>query len=270
MGDPEDKNLDQNENFSVPESYQNEGWSKDLKSYADVWTKIAGAESLIGKASEGKVDLLKENATSEEIDSFYKAIGRPDKAGEYVFDRTGQAEALKEFNSDKLDSAVKDIFHKWGLRPDQAKGIQMEYEALDESKYSGNVKNQEQLDKEFDDLTTKTFGNEKDAIIESSKVLLEKFVPEGFGEHIKNLDNKSLTVLTSVLNNIKKTFINEDSFNNLKSGGSGSGDGTTEEALRTQAKKLMESKEWTDPFNSRNKEVRDEVTAIYAKIGEME
>ncbi len=62
MGDPENNN----EDFSVPEAYQNEGWTKDLKSYADVWTKIAGAESLIGKASEGKVDLFKDNASDED------------------------------------------------------------------------------------------------------------------------------------------------------------------------------------------------------------
>ncbi len=176
MGDPEEKG----EIFAVPESYQNEGWSKDLKSYADVWTKIAGAESLIGKASEGKVDLLKDTATAEETATFYKAIGRPDKADEYAFDRTGQAEALKKFNSDEMDVAVKDIFHKHGLTLNQAKGVQMDYEALMESKYSGKVKGQEQLDKDFDDLTNKTFGNDKDAIIESSKVLLEKFTPEGF------------------------------------------------------------------------------------------
>ncbi len=264
MGDPEEKG----EQFAVPEEYQNEGWTKDLKTYTDLWTKTAGAESLIGKASKGKVDLLKDNATTEEVDSFYKAIGRPDKAEGYAFDRTKQSEALKKFNSDEIDSAVKNIFHKHGLTLSQAKGVQMDYEALMESKYTGSLKDEEQLDKEFDDLTNKTFGNDKDAIIESSKILLEKFTPEGFGEHVTNLDNKSLTVLTSVLNNIKKTYINEDAFNVLKGGGGGN-DGTTEEELRAQARKLMETEAWTNGMHKDHQERDDEVKAVYKKIGEL-
>ncbi len=102
-------------------------------------------------------------------------------------------------------------------------------------------------------------------------MLLEKFTPEGFGEHINDLDNKSLTVLTGVLNNIKNTYISEDTFNNLKGGGSGGGSGgTTEATLRAEARKLMESDAWTNAMDVQHAERVSEVNAIYKKIGEME
>lgn len=255
--------------FSVPTEYQNEGWAKDLKSYPAVWTKLAGSEKLIGQRDEGKVNLLKENSSSEEIETFYKAIGRPDKADEYKFNREGQSEVFKKYSSDKVDSVVKSIFHKWGLRPDQALGIQKDYEAMMEGQLSEQIEAEQKADTNFEEVTTKAFGNDKDAIIESSKLLLENFTPEGFEDHVKKLDNDTLTILAGVLNGIKKTFISEDEFSNLNKGGGGT-EGQTEADLRKKAITLMASKEWTDPFNPKNKEAREEVNAIYKKIGDME
>ncbi len=256
--------------FAVPDTYANEGWAKDLKSYPEVWTKLAGSEKLIGQRDEGKISLLKENATSEETDAFYKAVGRPDSADAYKFDREGQSEEFKKFNSDEMDIAVKGIFHKYGLSSNQVLGIQKDYEAMLETEISKKFDEQGKYDTDFEEMTTKAFGNDKDTIIESSKVLLENFAPEGFGDHIKNLDNESLTVIAGVLNNVKKTYISEDAFAGLIKGSTGAGGGGTEQELRTEARNLMASKEWTDPFNPKNKEVREQVDEIYRKVGEME
>jgi hypothetical protein len=256
--------------FSVPEEYQNEGWTKDLKSNADVWTKLAGSEKLIGQKVEGKIDLLKEDSSPEEANTYYKAIGRPDEAKGYLFDRDGQSEQLQSLNSDEVDNAVKDIFHKFGLTNKQATGIQKDYEALFGAQIAEQLESAKKYDSDFDEATIKAFGNDKEAIIESSRILLEKFAPEGFDEHIKNLDNESLTVLAGVLNNLRKSYISEDAFSNLTGGSGGGTGGESEEALRAEARKLMSSEEWTDPFNPRNKEVRKTVEELYKKIGEME
>ncbi len=255
--------------FTVPEEYKREGWAKDLKSFPEVWTKLAGSEKLIGQKSEGKIDLLKEDSSPEEVSTFYKAIGRPDEAKSYEFDRKDRSEELTKFNSEKMDSAVKEIFHKHNLTSKQATGIQKDYEALMDSQLMEHLTTQKKVESDFEEATTKVFGNDKDAILESSKILLEKFAPEGFDDHIKKLDNETLTVLAGVLNNVKKTYISEDDFKRFTSGTQNTG-GESEGDLRTQAKKLMSSEEWTNPFNPKNKEVREEVAAIYKKIGEME
>ncbi len=256
--------------FSVPNEYQGEGWAKDLKSYPEVWTKLAGSEKLIGQKVEGKIDLLKEDSSPEEVNTFYKSLGRPDESKNYEFDRSKQSEQLKKFNSDEMDNSVKEIFHKHGLTGKQATGVQQDYEALMEAQIVQHLATQKKNDDSFEESLTKVFGNDKDAILESSKLLLEKFAPEGFDDRIKKLDNETLTVLAGVLDNLKKTYINEDEFKKISGGTIKSSGGESEGALREQAKKLMASKEWTDPFNERNKEVREEVNAIYKQIGEME
>ncbi len=256
--------------FSVPEELQGEGWAKDLKSYPDVWTKLAGSEKLIGQKLEGKIDLLKENSSPEEVNTFYKSLGRPDEAKNYEFDRSKQSEQLKEFNSDEMDNSVKGIFHKHGLTGKQATGVQKDYEALMEAQILQHLETQKKNDANFEESLTKTFGNDKDAILESSKLLLEKFAPEGFDDHIKNLDNETLSVLAGVLDNLKKTYINEDEFKKISGGSTKFSGGESEGALRERAKKLMASEEWTDPFNAKNKEVREQVAALYKQIGEIE
>ncbi len=224
---------------------------------------------MIGQKSEGKIDLLKEDSSPEEINTFFKTLGRPDEAKNYLFDRDKQSEELKKFNSDEVDGIVKEIFHKYGLTDKQATGIQKEYEALIEKQVLAQIEVQKKVDSDFEETTTKLFGKDKDAILESSKVLLEKFTPEGFDEQINTLDNKTLTILAGVLNNVKNTYISEDAFKGLTEGIQGSGD-ESESGLRAQAKKLMASEEWTDPFNSKNKEVREQVVALYNRIGSME
>ncbi len=255
--------------FKVPEAYQNEGWTKDIKTTADVWTKLAGTEKLIGQKSEGKIDLLTENSSPEEIKTFYKTLGRPDEAKGYEFNREGQSEQLKKFNSDEMDMAIKEIFHKHDLTSKQATGIQKDYEALLELQITQQRDTQKKSDDDFEEAATKAFGHDKDAIMESSKVILEKFAPEGFDEHIKNLDNDSLTIMAGVVNNLKTAYISEDEFKTFSTGTKSASDGSEDE-LRVQAKTLMASEEWTDPFNKRNAQVKEEVSEIYRKIGEME
>ncbi len=254
--------------FIIPEVYSNEGWAKDIKSDADVWSKLAGSEKLIGQRVEGKIDLLKENSTSEEINTYYKALGRPDEAKGYEFNREGQSEEFKKLNSDEIDNAFKEIFHKHGLSGKQATGVQKDCETMMETRLVEQLEKEKKIDSEFDGMAIKTFGHDKEAIIESSKILLEKFAPEGFGDKIQKLDNETLVVVAGVLNNLKKTYISEDAMKEL-TGSEKRTEGETEEALRTEARKLMASPEWTDSMNPRNKEVKDEVEAIYKKIGSM-
>ncbi len=268
MTDPDGTHENEGGGFAVPNEYSNEGWAKDLKSYPEVWTKLAGSEKLIGQKVEGKIDLLKEDSKPEEVNAFYKTLGRPDEAKSYAFNREGQPEEMKNYQSDEADNVVKEIFHKYGLTNKQATGIQKDYEKMLEAQLLEQIETQKKSDLSFDEAVAKTFGNDKDAVLASSKALLEKFTPEGYGDHIKTLDNDSLIVMAGVLNNIKNTYISEDAFNTLKGGG-GSG-GNSEAELRARAKELMASKEWTDPFNPRNKEVKDEVKELYRQVGEME
>ncbi len=252
--------------FAIPEEYAEKGYSKDIKSEADLWKKLDGSQSLLGKRPADGIQLPGENATPEELASFYGSLGRPDDAGKYEFNREGQPEGMAAFNSEEMDSAAKAIFHKWGLRPDQATGIQTDYEALLGETYSDQVGTQKKLDSDFEDLTTKTFGNDKEVILENAKALLTKHAPEGFEEYIRDLPNEALTVMAGVLNDIKSKYISEDAFEAIK-GNSGGGNSVDE--LRKQGQELMLSKEYTDPFNPRHDQRKAEVAEVYARIAQM-
>ncbi len=253
--------------FEVPETYVSEGWAKDLKSNEEVWAKLAGAEKLVGQRVEGKVDLPKENASSEDMAFFYKAIGRPEEASGYKFNREGQSDSQKQFNTDEMDNAVRTIFHKYGLRPDQALGIQTDYEALIGKALGEKLEKENANDTDFDAITTKIFGNDKEAIIESSKVLLGKYTPEGLENRVKDFDNETLTVLAGVLNGIKKDYISEDAFKTL---GDKTGGGQSEQELRERAKKLMVTEEFTNQFHPKHQERKIEVEEIYKRVSEIE
>ena len=253
------------ETFVVPTEYVEKGWAKDLKSYDDVYKKLDGAETLIGARPSG-VDLPKEDATPEDLASFYGAIGRPEEAGAYKFNREGQSEAMSAFNSDEMDSAVKEIFHKYGLRPEQATGLQTDYEALINTAFGEQIEAKQKLDDDFEKVTTEKFGNEKETILENAKVLLKQHTPSGFEEYVKDLPNESLIVMAGVLNDIKSKYISEDAFNNL---GGGNNKGGSKDELRKQAQEMMQTKEFTDAFNPRYEETQAEVTELYAKIASM-
>jgi hypothetical protein len=62
--------------FSIPESYQDRGWAKDIKSQEDLWKLTDNAQSLIGKRPAG---IPTADAPQEEWDKFYQALGRPEQ-----------------------------------------------------------------------------------------------------------------------------------------------------------------------------------------------
>ncbi len=256
------------EGFAVPTEYQEKGWAKDLKSHEDVFKKLDGAETLIGQRPAEGIQIPKDGATPEEMATFYNSLGRPTESKDYSFNREGQSDAMKEFNSEEMDVATKAIFHKYGLRPDQASGIQTDYEALLGEAYKEQVETQQKLNSEFDAATTKAFGNDKESVIENAKILLQHHTPKGFEDKIKSLDNETLTVMAGVLNDIKSKYISEDVFSNLGKGGGGHGN--SKEDLRTEARKLMVSKEFTDAFNPDHDKVKAEVAKIYEDISKLD
>ncbi len=254
--------------FVVPQEYQEKGWAKDLTSYGDVYKKLDGAETLIGqRKEEGGVQLPKEGATPEDLASFYGSMGRPAEAGDYKFDREGQTEAMTELNTDEMDNAVKGIFHKHGLRPEQAAGIQVEYEALLSGMLEEQIGAKKELDAGFEDMTTKAFGNEKETVLANAKTLIEQNMPDGFADYVKGLPNEALTVMAGVINQIKSKYISEDAFKSINS--DGGNNGTTKDELRQKGQALMLTPEFTDEFSKGHEARRAEVSAVYEEIAKL-
>jgi len=66
---------------------------------------------------------LKEGATPEETDAYYKSLGRPDKAEDYKID-------LPQGADNSFAKAIAPILHKHGLSAKQVEGLSRDYNGL--------------------------------------------------------------------------------------------------------------------------------------------
>ncbi len=251
--------------FAVPAEYAEKGYAKDIKTEADLWKKLDGSQSLLGKPKEGGVP--QEGSTQEQWDAFYKTAGRPEAAADYKFNRDGlNEEFVKDFANDELDNSTKEIFLKAGISQKQADILQPEFEKMMEGIHLQGIENFNEQNVNFDELAQKTFGDKEEEVMQTSKQMLIDNAPEGFEDHIKDLPNESLILMAGVLNNIKSKYINEDSLNpnnNLNNGAN------SEMGLREEARKILQSERYRNSFHPENDQALKEVADIYEKIGKM-
>lgn len=247
----------------VPEEYRDKPYLKDAIEKGDikeVFAKLDGAQKLIGQRPAG---IPADDAPAEEWEKFYDSMGRPEDPKGYEFEVPEGVDRDEEFEGE-----VKQIFHKHGLTPKQALGVQKEFDALLADTLEKKGAAQKQLDKDFNKLSTEVFGDERvDAALSEAKALIGKYTPEKMKGHVENLSNENLIVLASVLDGINRDYISEDQ------GGGGSPSGGTPESvegLRAEARKLMAKPEYSDSFKTGHKEVANRVTAIYKRISELE
>ncbi len=253
------------EEFSVPTEYAEKPYTKDIKSNEDLWKKLDGSQSLLGKPKEGGVP--QEGATDEQWAAYYKAGGRPENAADYNFNREGlDQEFVKNFANDDLDNATKEIFLKAGISQKQADILQPEFEKMMETLNTEQLGQMNQQNVDFDKLAADTFGEKEDQVMADTKALIAENTPEGFKDYIENLPNESLIVMAGVLNNIKSKYINEDSLDPSHKSVSGV---AGEQGLREEARKLMQGDDYRNAFSPNHDKVKKEVADLYEKIGNL-
>lgn len=82
------------------------------------------------KGEEKTVTIPGENATPEEIDAFFKAIGRPDKIEDYTFDTPEDLPKEVCWSEEQLNG-FREVAHKIGLTQEQfAAAVEYQKEAL--------------------------------------------------------------------------------------------------------------------------------------------
>lgn len=94
--------------FFVPDAYKNEGWTRNLKSYDDLWKTSDNAQKMIGRKTIGIPD---EKSTDQEIADFYSKL-RPGKAEDYNIELEGDDKELFE-----------ELFYENGISARQAKAL---------------------------------------------------------------------------------------------------------------------------------------------------
>lgn len=248
----------------IPAEFKEQAYLKDLKSlpvgpegYAALFKKLDGAEKLIGK----KTAIPEANAPEAEWDSFFARL-RPESPDAYEF----KGKDGKEAGDPEFLKSVKSIFHEAGVPKSQATKVFSKFEALLSEKQAAQQAAAEQADKEFNDLVTKAFGAENEKVLTTARKMIEEFTPAELKDHVQRLPNESMAVLAGILNNISGKFMKEDRIN-LNDGGPS---GQDEVALRTEAKKIMASEEFSNFQNPGHEAAVKRKNEIYEQIGRMQ
>lgn len=251
--------------FTVPEEFKEEKWAQDLKSSEDVWSKLAGAQKLIGRKGIIKPD---ENAPKEEWDAFYSAQGRPDNPEGYEFQRS--VPELKDVpRNPEFDNAVKNMFHKHGISKEVAEKIAGDFEAITYDFHKPIIEKNAQVEQEFQRLTHEVFGENKQSALEDFKeVMRDSLGDKAFlAQKLESLDNDALLPMMVFAKNLHDKYVGE---NKVPVGDGGSGDLTGD--LRTDFRALSEKKMRLKLDTNLSKHVKDQkiahLNSQIAKIGE--
>lgn len=239
----------------IPEEYRDKPYLKDVLDKKDlkvVFDKLDGAQKLIGQRPGG---IPKDDASQEEWDKFYQALGRPEKAEGYEFEI-----AEDQPRDESFINNVKGIFHKYGLDSKRAKGLFSDVDALVQAAVG-------QQNEDFEKLGKEVFGKDRDKVLESSRKLIEQYTPEKLKGAVSKLSNENLMIMAGVLQGVKKDYIGEDP---TDTGGVSRGTVETVDELRSKARKLMSKPGYSNSFATDHKEIRSEVDGIYKRIGELQ
>jgi hypothetical protein len=228
----------------IPAEYADKGWVKDVKDINGLFKLTDGLKSEMGKRPGG---IPQETASDEDKAAFYTELGVPESVDGYD---------LGEGDAD-YQKGIRDLFHKANITADQAKMLAEGNAEI----IKGLTPDAAAQDAAFDKIAEDTFGERRDEVLSTAKLLLAENVkdlsPE-MQEHVNNLPNKELIVMASVLDKIKEKYINEDSLP-----ASNQAKAATAEDSRKKGYELMQSKAWTDRSHPDHARVAAEIARIY-------
>lgn len=184
--------------FSVPEEYKDAGWSKNIKSYDDLWKMNANAQSLIGRKTIG---IPSDKSTPEEWQSFFEKV-RPEKAEEYGLELDGDDKAFYE-----------KLFFDNGISTKQAKGIMGAYQERMQQALAG-LTSEEGFRQEMQGR----FGDKYEDKVKSLSALIAREASDADKKVLEAMPNNVLGIMYGIINSIKTRYAVNDS-DTGKSGG---------------------------------------------------
>lgn len=245
-------------------NYADKGFMQELTAPEKMFEKIDNLESLIGKKSF----VPGENATEQDWNDYRGRIGVK-SAEDYSIDSSSLPDNFKDFHNAEIEGKVKQMFYDAGLTPQQAKIINSRYDQIMTEthkdlmeKVAEQQKQQQLSDEEFDALAKETWGNDKENVINVAKALIQEYTPANLKDAMATMDNKSLTIMASVLKGVSDKYISQDDLDALRGGAADSS-----ESLREEAQKELAKLSSMSPFDKGYETQRQRVNELYASLG---
>ncbi len=244
----------------VPAEFHDRGYLKGIldleqgpEAYGQVFKKLDGAESLLGK----RPALPGTDAKEEDLDKFYGQF-RPAKAEDYEIPVGDPTKADAPFLQ-----LVKNAFHAGNISAHQAKRFfaafnpQIQARALEQQKVAAAAK--QKADADFDTLAKGMLGEAHKEEIALARRMIEENCPAPMREYMGRMKDEDMVLLTGVLNGMAKKYIPEDKLNPKGAKGGASPD----KSSRDKAFELMGSPAYKDQFHPEHDKVRKEVDRLY-------
>lgn len=140
-----------------------------------------------GQKLSGKKGLVVpgEGASEDEVNAFHTAIGRPEKASDYKFERVKLPEGMVA--DEKMEGVFRDIAHKHGLNQTAASAIVSGINNYMIEGFNTNSKSIEENQKESVKLLKTIWGKDYDANFKLAETAFKSFAPDAetqemFGE----------------------------------------------------------------------------------------
>lgn len=233
------------------------------KDFVSVIKEHANLQKLLGQRPQG---IPTETATDEEWGKFIETL-RPKDLKEYEFPETDWSKTNKR--SPEYEQGLREVLAEMGVPKRLAgKGIAKIEAFLSQSQKLSEDRKVE-ADKarttEFEMLLDKSFGTQKQAVLDRTKKLMAESVPAEMQEKVasvlKDIPNDQLFVLTTVLNGIYAKYIAEDTPPGDR--GNTTGDPA---ALQSEAETIMKSAAYKDFRNPGHDAAKQKVQDLFAQI----
>lgn len=221
---------------SVPEGYKQKEWVQNIMKSENPTENFFKAHenalSMIGKS--GALTAPGEGATEEQIKSWHKAIGVPDDVKGYDYTAPAWSDADKELGQMLEKSRpkgfiedIKEEARKAGIPPKAFAQLASAYDQkwlaanreLAEQTYKANL----ELNQDFDQVTTRLFGERKDAVLKQGREYIEKKVPPEMRPILMNSDNNTLAMFAALIDQEHRNNIAEGPSFSTKDGSVGAG-----------------------------------------------
>lgn len=207
---------------AVPTELQTHPAFKDIKDMSGLVKSYLHAQSFVGK----RFELPGENATPEEINTFYKNLGRPEKPEDYSFKDDGLPKEI--YGREEILKSMRAVMHQNGLTKKQAEAVFDAYtQTMNKHVEQLGVQEKERKTQAVEQLK-KDFGADLDKKVNMARAVVNKFGGDEFKEYLNKSGLGDNPQLIRMFAKLAEAMGNDQ----MLSGTGDAGSGSAAEALQ--------------------------------------
>lgn len=200
----------------------------EIKNAGNVQTLVKNHFNLLkklGAKTEGMIKVPDENASEDEIKAYNKALGVPDDANGYEFEKAQLPEGMSY--DENLEKSFKQFCHQNKIGAKQAAGLYKMYNEYQTALHNNITQSEQQSIQQAQEALKKEWGSKYDDNTNLAIKAINTFADDGFKKYLEETRLGNHPAMVKMFANIAAK-ISEDSF--IK--GDGGSDNSQESFLK--------------------------------------